>query len=246
MPNTPVPAAATGLPSATASRRAFLGASIATALAGSPAAAAPVESPEFLALVRERAEARAAYDVAEAALTAARERGFALWPETPKTMRHFPGDYYERLGVLEEETDLEGKSVWIAEQLAKGIRWKGYRIPSVQGLTMFLEKYPKDRRARHFRSLLKRAQDLQRQQREAAAVSGYDKADEGMWKARAELEWTTRALADAEPRTMAGVLEKAIAMSQAEALCTELKFTTRQVLGSSIADDLVRLLRAVQ
>ena len=244
MPSTHVPAAATGLPSAISSRRAFLGASIAVALAGSPAAAAAAECPLVLALAERRAEARKAVSGAEAAFAEARERCIALWPETPKHMRFLPGTAYEWMGVLEEETDVDGKPVWVAEQLAKGIRWRGYRIPSVEGLRTYLAENPKDMSRRMLRRWLATAEALQARRQEAIEAAGFDKAERAMWGARGKLEYATRDLAAAKPRTLGGVLAKAEAMAEAEGLSTEQQFMTRNVMGPAIADDLVRLLRS--
>lgn len=244
MPNTPVPAAATGLPSANSSRRAFLGASIAVALAGSPAAAVAAECPLVLDLAERRAEARKAVGAAEAAFAEARERCFALWPKTPKDMRFQPGTAYEWMGVLEEETDVDGKTVWIEEYLAKGIRWKGYRIPSVDGLRDYLAKNPRDMSRKMLRRWLAAAEDLQARRQAAMEASGLDQTERVMWGARAEIDRATRALAAAKPRTLAGVLAKAEAMAEAEGLSMEQEFMTRNVMGPAIADDLVRLLRS--
>ncbi|MBX9990923.1 hypothetical protein [Phreatobacter oligotrophus] len=245
MPNETVPAAATGLPNSPTSRRFFLGASIAAALVPSPGKAEAAECPRIVSLAGQRSEARRAVAAAQDAFAEARARCLAIWPETPAELRYMPGCPYERMGVMEEEIDFDGNRVWLADYLAKGIRWKGYRVPSVEGLKAYLDKFPRDASRKTLQRLLARTEDLQRRRRQAEISSGYQAADAALWAARAELDRVTRALAEAQPRTMAGVLAKAEAMAEAASLCTEQAYMTRQLLGPAIADDLVRLLRSV-
>lgn len=245
MSNDTVSASATGLPATLASRRFFLGASIAAALVPSPTKAEAAECPRVMDLARQRGAARRAVIAAQDAFAEARARCLTFWPETPAALRYMPGCWYDSLGLMEEETDLDGQRVWLAEDLAKGVRWKGYRVPSIDGLRTYLAKFPRDKNRTTLRWLLASAEDLAARRREAMIASAYDAADAALWAARGELDRATRGLAEAQPRTIAGVLAKAEAMAEAEGLCTEQAYMTRQVLGPAIADDLVRLLRSV-
>ncbi|WP_439575270.1 hypothetical protein [Phreatobacter sp.] len=268
MPNTPVPAAATGLPSASSSRRAFLGASIAVALAGSPAAAEAAECPAVLELARRRGEALAAISAAQAAIPPAYTRCLALWPVAPGTLRVAIGSPHDRMGLTERETDLDGEAVLLDGDGAGSGPAVRQCIYSAEALADALAERPMLPGIRRLTAKLQLARQHEARKIEALEVSGYAGAGERFWRALRDYDEVVYALAEAPARTLAGVLAKAEALAESQALATaateaaerqwdgpkglrklvglpaEQAFTARQMLGPAIADDLVRLLRS--
>lgn len=206
MPNSPVPAAATGLPKI--NRRAAL---FGAGLAFMPAAAlaAPIENTEIIDAGRKLAaviEAASAASTRKADALAAYER---LAPAVPKRLIATRWD--RQLALADDERDAEGAKLFQpgggVGRLPRGILRSELLILAIdeQGEDSPVGLYAADR--------VKPARDYERRVEKARADSGLDEALNAEYFARRDLEQLALAIAEMPVRTLEGLRIKALALS---------------------------------
>ncbi|KAF0120269.1 MAG: hypothetical protein FD152_4211 [Xanthobacteraceae bacterium] len=241
MPNTPVPAAATGLPSASSSRRAFLGASIAAAVvarSGSAGAGEVRETPALAGAAQALAEARKTLIGATARLAVARMSFERETDQVPLEL------------VWSGKYDLATLDLYMHEDGPDGLPMRregwpgGRRILDAARCKAKADRYDSGSPRRRQLLRLARLAAAYEQRREAArAAAQFDRLYAAYWGALGEVSHWTDALAAVPCRTVEGVLVKLDAIEAAEGLPDEVPHHTRRAVSEVVADDLVRLLR---
>lgn len=256
MPNAPVPAAATGLPSTTFNRRRMLlGLAAASSAAAVPVASAkaPAEEPELVRLGEKSAALALAYQTAVAEREAIVAAWAPQWPTVPVVLRT-----RNEVGTVAYGLQGEWPEPYMAYNAPETLRRRAaaMREPrrfrkGTSPLTIAKDAVHTEKAAAKVDALASLSEQYCAERRRVREASGIWPAQNKEGDARADLIRHVAAIMERQPLTMAGVIVQAEALELLSAVPplqrsapSLVSLQTLPVWGEHLAANILRLARS--